>query len=76
LPLLEGKDETTYYQRQLLPPVYHLNGAVDVLRNEIVIGQHQLFTRDMRAYVMPPEFSLEIDTELDFIFAEVMINKV
>lgn len=74
-PLIEGKDETTYYQRQLLPPVYHLNGVVDVVRAENVIEQGRLFAGDMRAYVMPPEFSLDIDTERDFMLAEVIIKR-
>lgn len=75
LPLIEGRDEQTYYQRQLLPPVYRLNGAVDVVKAENVIKQNKLFAGDIRAYVMPPEFSLDIDTELDFVLAEVIINK-
>lgn len=75
LPLIEGRDEQTYYQRQLLPPVYRLNGAVDVVKAESVVKQDKLFAGDMRAYVMPPEFSLDIDTERDFMLAEVIINK-
>src|SRR5204862_1417570 len=33
-PLLDQHDATTFHQRQLLPPVYRLNGAVDVVRTE------------------------------------------
>lgn len=75
LPLIEGKDETLYYQRQLLPPVYRLNGVVDVVRAENILKQDRLFAGDMRAYVMPSEFSMDLDTELDFMLAEFIINK-
>ena len=60
-------------QRQLLPPVYRLNGAVDAVRCAAV-GE-ELFDGDVRAYVMPPERSVDLDTELDFLLAEVLLRR-
>jgi CMP-N,N'-diacetyllegionaminic acid synthase len=74
-PFIEGKDERGYYQRQLLPPVYRLNGAVDVTWREQVMRSGTLFGLDMRGYVMPIERSVDIDTELDFILAEILLQK-
>ena len=75
LPFLEDKDERKYYQRQLLPPVYRLNGAVDVVWAKNVLEKKLLFGGDMRAYIMPQELSLDIDTELDFILTEAILKR-
>jgi len=75
LPFLEGKDEQKYYQSQLLPPVYRLNGAVDAIKTKFIREQNLLYGGDMRGYLMPEMRSLDIDTELDFLIAEVLIKK-
>jgi CMP-N,N'-diacetyllegionaminic acid synthase len=60
-------------RRQLLPPVVRLNGAVDVARVSSV--RDVLFGGDVRAYVMPAERSVELDTELDFLLAEALLRR-
>ena len=75
LPFMEDKDEKEYYRRQLLPPLYYLNGAVDVVWVENVLKEELLFTGDVRAYVMPPEFSEDIDTEFDFVIVEAILER-
>jgi CMP-N,N'-diacetyllegionaminic acid synthase len=60
-------------QRQLLPPVYRLNGAVDVVRCASV--GDELFGGTVRAYVMPRERSVDLDTELDFLLAEALLRR-
>lgn len=75
LPFLRGKDEKTYYQRQLLPALYYLNGAVDVTKTSNVLKKGFIFGGDMRAYVMPPERSVDLDSELDFGLAETIMQK-
>ena len=75
IPLLEGVDETQYYRRQLLPPVYRLNGAVDVSWCKNVLENQQLYFGNMGGYVMPPERSVDIDTELDFALAEILLKE-
>ncbi len=73
-PFIEGRDERQYYQRQLLPPAYRLNGVVDVTRCDGVLANEVLYGNDMRGYVMPMERSVDIDTALDFALAELMLN--
>jgi CMP-N-acetylneuraminic acid synthetase len=68
-PLLDRAPE----RRQALPPVYRLNGAVDVVRCASV--GDRLFAGDVRAYVMPTERSVDIDTELDFLLAEALLRR-
>jgi CMP-N,N'-diacetyllegionaminic acid synthase len=75
IPFMDNKNEKEHYQRQLLPELYHLNGAVDVVWAENVLKEELLFAGDMRAYVMPPEFSEDIDTELDFAIVEAILER-
>lgn len=74
-PFIVGKDEHSYYQRQLLPPAYRLNGAVDITRCQGVMQTDILYGSDMRGYVMPIERSIDIDTELDLAVAEILLQK-
>lgn len=76
VPCIEGADEHTYYQRQLLPPVYRLNGAVEVVRCTSVINNGRLYGGVMYGYVMPPERSIDIDTELDLALMELLLQRV
>ena len=68
VPLLGDVPE----RRQLLPLVYRLNGAVDVVRCSSV--GDVLFGGDVRAYVMPAERSVDVETELDLLLAEANLN--
>lgn len=72
LPLLEV-DEARYPRRQLLPPAYRLNGAVDVVRRASVRGE--LWQGDVRGYEMPRERSVDLDDELDFLLAELLLGR-
>lgn len=60
-------------QRQALPPIYRLNGAVDVALCASV--GDDLFGGDVRAYIMPSERSVDLDTELDFVVAEALLRR-
>jgi len=50
-----------------------LNGAVYAVRAEHFRRTGRLFDDDSVAYVMPRERSVDIDTELDFLFAETLL---
>lgn len=74
VPFMDGIDENKYYRRQLLPPVYRLNGAVDVTRCRTVMEKGHLYSGDVRGYVMPVERSIDLDSELDFALAELLLQ--
>ncbi len=61
--------------RQDSPKCYDLNGSVYVWRREPLLECHSIFEADTRLYVMPPERSADIDSELDFEFVEFLMNK-
>jgi CMP-N,N'-diacetyllegionaminic acid synthase len=73
-PFLDGKDETSHPQRQTLPTLYRLNGAVDVIDVRAAERNGALFAGRLAAYLMPEERSIDIDTELDLRIAEALLE--
>jgi N-acylneuraminate cytidylyltransferase len=61
-------------RRQDMPEVYALNGAVYVAEVGWLRENKSFLTSTTAAYVMPPDRSLDIDTELDFKFAEALFG--
>jgi CMP-N-acetylneuraminic acid synthetase len=60
--------------RQILPPVYMVNGALYATRREVLMGRNSFQGDYCLGYVMPPERSVNIDAELDFIAAEYLLS--
>jgi len=73
---IEGIDIRKYFRRQLLPPAYRVNGVVDVAWATTILEKKLLYAGNMQAYIMPEERSLDIDTELDFIFLETYLENM
>ena len=67
--------EEEYTRRQALPKVYRLNGAIFVTRSKVIIRENRLLGDDTRAYIMNQVDSIDIDTELDFKLAELLIKE-
>jgi CMP-N,N'-diacetyllegionaminic acid synthase len=63
----------TVTRRQDARKVYRPNGAVYVTRRDVIMKEHRVLGEDTRAYVMPMERSVDIDTSLDFKLAEVIL---
>jgi len=73
-PFIE--QDTVYYQRQLLPRVYEPNGAIYLIRREAFPRLDKLLhTDNMIGYLMDEIGSLDINTELDFLIAETIMEK-
>jgi len=53
---------------------YRLNGAVYVAKTDILMDGKTLFTKCLRAFVMPRYRSLDIDEEVDFKVCESVFN--
>ena len=61
--------------RQLLPPVFIVNGAMYATKRGVFINKNT-FTGDYcLGHEMSPEVSINIDTEYDFLLAEYILNK-
>ena len=72
---VEGVDIVKYARRQLLPLAYRINGVVDVTWRSTILEKKLLYAGDMQAYIMPMERSLDIDNELDFVVADVLLGR-
>ncbi|PRR82846.1 cytidylyltransferase domain-containing protein [Clostridium vincentii] len=62
-------------RRQELPTTYKVNGSIYLMKTHILMSEKKLFTDNTVAYIMSQEHSVDIDTLLDFKFAEVLIRE-
>ncbi|GHD46970.1 N-acylneuraminate cytidylyltransferase/CMP-N,N'-diacetyllegionaminic acid synthase [Marinobacter persicus] len=53
---------------------YRLNGAIYVISATFLMQKCKVFTPVLRAYVMPREFSIDIDENMDFKIAESLFG--
>jgi len=74
-PVTKGINISDYLQRQLLPDVYRLNGAIDIVKATTIISDKLMYSGEMTPYIMPYDRSIDIDTILDFKLAEQLLLK-
>ena len=73
IPIIDS-NESINVCRQDLPKTYILNGAVYVAECKWLLRTKTFITRDTLAYVMKKENSVDIDTEVDFKLAELLLS--
>lgn len=71
-PLLGSKDH--HKQRQDLPKTYTVNGAIYITTPKNLHKYSGFHTKKTSPYIMPPEKSIDIDDEIDFKLAELIIK--
>jgi len=80
---LEGNQMVNYIDqgfwnmkpRQDLPNVYIRNGAIYLIRRDVIIEQSQLIGNQCLGYVMNDIESINIDTPIDLMVAELLLIK-
>lgn len=60
--------------RQELPPVYIRNGSLYITWRNVLL-QGSFVGSNCKAYIMPPERSVNIDTKFDIILAEYLLRE-
>ena len=60
--------------RQEFPATYIPNGAVYIIQVEYFKNVKTFYTSSTIAYIMPAERSIDIDSQLDFNYAELLLN--
>jgi len=81
LKLLEGDRLVPYLEEdglapsQDLPELWMRNGSVYVSRRDVLERGRLIDERDVRAFVMPAERSLDIDTPRDLAFARFLLER-
>ena len=62
-------------RRQDSPKVFDMNASIYIWKRNKLLSSDNLFTNKTSLYLMPPERSCDIDTQLDFEFVNYMILK-
>jgi CMP-N,N'-diacetyllegionaminic acid synthase len=71
------RDEVLNKRSQDLEKYYRLNGAIYICKTEKLLEERGFFLKEnIYAYVMDRENSIDIDEEIDFKIAEVILNKL
>lgn len=60
-------------RRQDAPKCFDMNASIYAWRHDVLFDAPTLFNPDTRLYVMPEERSIDIDSELDFLFVEYLM---
>ena len=60
--------------RQQLPPVFVQNGSVDIIKWETIMIKNSMTGEYIVGMLMDEKDSVNIDTEIDFLLAEILIN--
>ena len=62
--------------RQVLPSVYIRNGSIYISKSELISKNESFIGKNCASYIMSSIESINIDSILDFEFAEFIFNKV
>ena len=63
-----------YYRRQLLPPVYRINGVVDAMKTRIIYEGNIFDSQNLRGIIISEKESMDVDTEFDFMICECLLR--
>jgi CMP-N-acetylneuraminic acid synthetase len=70
-------DEIEGIRRQdYQPPAYMRNGAIYLTRRDVLMEQNSIWGKVIRPYVMPPERSVGIDSELDLKLVRILMAEL
>jgi len=72
--LESGIKESYNMPRQKLPNVFIQNGSVDVIWARTILEKDSMSGEAIKPYIMDERNSINIDTELDFYLAEILIR--
>ncbi|MCX6037978.1 MAG: acylneuraminate cytidylyltransferase family protein [Chloroflexi bacterium] len=62
-------------RRQDSPQCFDMNASIYVWKRSALFDSPTLFNPDTRLFIMPPERSVDIDTEFDFEVVELLMRK-
>lgn len=74
IPVIRDIEVDKFYQSQILPEVYRLNGVVDAIKTSVLMSHQKLYGDDMRIFEIPEEQSTDVDTEMDLRICELIIT--
>ena len=72
---LYDSETVSVYRRQDAPKVYDMTTVAYISSPKTIKSQNGVFDGRVKAVLIPSERSVDIDTELDFAFAELIFNR-
>ena len=69
------KSEGKHLRTQDLSGKYYINGAIYITKNDVFFSTKSLFGGRVSGYIMDERSSIDIDTEHDFMIAEILMSK-
>jgi len=66
---------TMVHRRQDADPVFDMTTVAYAVRRDVVVSCESLFSTTVRAVIVPEERALDIDTELDWVIAEALMER-
>ncbi len=69
------KDDTSIKRRQDAPPAYDMTTVAYALRPDFLVSCKSIWDGKVKAVMIPPERAVDIDTQLDFEFAEFLLAR-
>ena len=71
IPFVKSKSKSNLNKQK----IFQLNGAIYIMNRDTIMNQDKIRGKITRGYIMPPERSIDIDSEVDFKLAEFLIRK-
>jgi len=62
-------------RRQDSPPCFDMNASIYIWKRGVLLEKNTVFLEKTALYVMPPERSIDIDSELDFEIVDFLMRK-
>lgn len=72
-PIIES--EYRLLRRQEQPKTFCLNGAIYIVQTELFLNEEQFFYHYSKAFIMDEISSIDIDNEIDFRFAQYIVDQ-
>jgi CMP-N-acetylneuraminic acid synthetase len=72
--VITAPDGTRYTRRQDVPDVYDMTTVAYVSSPDYILSSESIFSGKVKCVIVPDERAIDIDTMLDFNFAEFLLN--
>ena len=67
--------DSSIVRRQDAPKSYDMNASIYIWKRDTILNENSIFLENTGLYVMPEERSIDIDTELDYKFVELIMKE-
>ena len=76
MKILSSRDTLSIKPRQEYQKRFYLNGSLYLSTKESILKNKSLVTIDTIGYIMPEEYSIDIDTPFDWMIAEFLMGNL